>query len=511
MLEYMIPEGTDTAEARRLLTGKGEADLRKQGAALFDSLKAINAECRIVDDSGAETGFDYQKSGKLSGTDSDRNAQLMRMTAERRAIREELRERADRALIAHEIDSPLPSAGNAYTDREQPPTASLPAVNPNLPARYQIEAQVESLVGNHVQALLDQSGSGAGFDSAKGGRPFLETHRSITVPGLTLDAVLGTQFGHPRATMTQVGTGGAVATGYKPFTYRDLREALMTSQINNYTGMLQRRSTEGQLKINYLQENAQTLNAGVAGTAVGATGEAVASTESNFTVTEQDVNLRKIATHMEFSIEELRSRSDFVGFMTTRLARAVANRLEIQLVKGNNNASNSGQLHGLVTYEAGAAQGANTIGVDEIEKKISSMENVMGQMATGILMEHTGITSIRTWHVSTTTGQAQDLRYIFAHPSDRGPMVLWDVPVVKVPVLDANDVIVVDTMPIICYDDGNAMEVRFTDSHGSNFIADVMTANTHVWANAAYTRHVPGSAPLNHKYVERITGFALTK
>ena len=510
MLEYMVPLGTDTAAARRLLAGKGEADLRKQGATLYDSLRNINAECRILDAQGNETHFDVMKSKHLNGSASDRQGQLMRMTAERRAIREELRERADRALVAHEIDSPLPTADTG----EAPPTATLPSsVNTSLsiPGHELLQANLESLVGNHVMGLLDQSGTGAGFDAAKGGRPFLETHRSIRVPGMTLDAVLGTQFGHPRATMTQVGTGGAVATGYKPFTYRDLREALMTSQINNYTGMLQRRSTEGQLKVNYLQENAQTLNAGVAGTAVGATGEAVASTESSFTVTEQDVNLRKIATHMEFSVEEMRSRSDFIGFMTTRLNRAVANRLEIQLVKGNNNASDSGQLHGLVIYEAGGAQGANTVGVDEIEKKISSMENVMGQMATGILMEHTGITQIRTWHVSTTTGQPQDLRYIYAHPSDRGPMVLWDVPVVKVPVLDANDVIVVDTMPIICYDDGNAMEVRFTDSHGSNFIADVMTANTHVWAQAAYTRHVPGSAPLNHKYVERITGFALTR
>ena len=235
-----------------LLTGKGEGDLRKQGAVLFDTLKRINSECRVINDKGEETGFDYQKTSELTGTDSDRNAQLMRMTAERKAIRQEIAERADRAAIRQEIEMPLPARGRQRLHGRRPGQSGAAAtqVSPiSLPPQLAMEYAVESFIGNYVQALLDQSGTGAGFDPVKGARPFLETHKSLTIPGLTLDAALGAHVGHPRAaTLTQVGG----TAGYKPFSYRDLREAILTQQINSYTGMLQRRSTEGQIKVNYL-------------------------------------------------------------------------------------------------------------------------------------------------------------------------------------------------------------------------------------------------------------------
>ena len=206
--------------------------------------------------------------------------------------------------------------------------------------------------------------------------------------------------------------------------------------------------------MNYLQENAQNFNAAVVSTGQPA-GNAEAPTtgfaESDFTVSEQSLDLRKIATRMEFSAEELRSRDDFVSFLTTRIVRAVANELENQLVTGNNNGSNSGQLHGLNTY-AGSGTALTSgvsggIGLDAIEDKISSIENVNDQLATGILMERTGITAMRTWHVNT--GANADRRYVLGDPTARGPLVLWDVPVVKVPRLTASDVFVLDSMPIV--------------------------------------------------------------
>ena len=501
MLEYLIPEGTDTAEARRLLTQKGEADLRAQGASLFDTLKHINDECKVTNEKGEEVGFDYQASEKLSGSDSDRNAQLMRMTAERKAIRQELAERADRSAVRDEIASVLPSEGNAYGDGG--PIALPGATGVNLPTYMQLEVQMESLVGNHVQALLDESGSGAGFDSAKGARPFLENHKTFSVPGLTLDAILGSEFGHPRSQMTQ-GTGG---TGYKPFSYRDLREALMTSQINSYTGMLERRSTDGQLKVNYLQETAQTFAA--SNVAEGGEGG-----ESNFTVAEATVDLKKISTYMQFSAEELRSRNDFVGFLTTRIVRAVANRLEQQLIKGTNL---NNQLDGLETeYPATTGAQGNTltagaIGLDRIEQDISEIENVAGQQVTSILMEKGGITAMRTWHVDPGA-TPNDLRYIIGDPRARGPLVLWDVPVVRVPSLTADVVFTMDSMPVVVYDRGEAMTVRFSDSHGDNFTKDVWAAVSSVWAQVAYTRATPATPALTSAaYIRRLSGFANVK
>ena len=279
----------------------------------------------------------------------------------------------------------------------------------------------------------------------------------------------------------------------------------MTSQINTYTGMLQRRSTDGQLKVNYLKENAQTFS-------VAKVAEAGAATESTFNVAEASVDLRKLATYMPFSAEELRSRNDFVGFLTTRIVRAVANELESQLISGTNVAP---QLLGLEVHvpEGTTGLSAGDVGLDVIEENISKTENVGGQQVTAILMEKTGITAMRTWHVNPGAANAPpvDARYVIGDPRQRGPLVLWDVPVVRVPSLSDGVVFTVDSMPIVLYDRGESMEVRFSDSHAANFISDVWVAVCSTWAQQEFTRFAPavGSGTKTAAaYIRRISDFA---
>ena len=289
MLEYLIPEGTDTADARRLLTQKGEADLRAQGATLFDTLKRINGECRGRE--RCRRGDRVRLSEVVRNspeTDADRNAQLMRMTAERKAIRRGTHGAGRQGRDPQrDRDRPARRGQCLHGRRAERATRGDRDHASDLHAVGSPDGRAWS--GITSRRCSTRGGSGAGFDPSKGARPFLENHKTFAVPGLTLDAILGAEFGHPRSQMTQ----GSSGTGYKPFSYRDLREALMTSQINSYTGMLERRSTDGQLKVNYLQETAQTMGA----TNVG---EGAQGGESNFTVAEASVDLRKISTFMQF-------------------------------------------------------------------------------------------------------------------------------------------------------------------------------------------------------------------
>ena len=484
MLEYLIPPDADTSEARRQLSLKGEAQLRQQDRSLLASLKRINSQCRIVTD-GRETGFDWMRAEGLDGDAAAREAAVLRMASERKAIREELQTRQSRDIVQREVETPVVP--------ERTATGESPA------------SRMESLIGDRVHALLEQSGPGAGF-TPQGGRQFLETHPDFKVPGMTLSSILVAQHGHPRAaTMTQ---GGATTEGYKPFNHRDLMAGLMAREITNYTGLLQKRSTGGLVKLEYQRESQQDLDAGVT-TETGS----FATHESDFTVDVEELSLRKVSTTANFSAEQMRGASSFVEFLTTRLQRAVANRVEAQLITGNNNAGSpaSGQLHGLNTYAgAGTAMTAGEFGLDEIEKALSNMEDVAGQMASACLMGKDEISALRRWHVSPQAA-TRDLQYIIGFPSGTQPLLVWGVPIVRVPSLTSGDVYLVDSIPIILHEDGEDMKLRFTDAHGTHFTSDVWSANASAWCNAAYSRVVPTTGALNAPYVTRITGWEVIK
>ena len=206
-----------------------------------------------------------------------------------------------------------------------------------------------------------------------------------------------------------------------------------------------------------------------------------------------------------------------MGFLTTRIVRAVANRLESQLVKGNGTAPNLDGLESEYPATTGA-QGntltANQVGLDRIEQDISEIENVEGQQVTSILMEKGGITAMRTWHINDGGASAPpvDARYVIGDPRARGPLVLWDVPVVRVPSLSDDVVFTMDSMPVVVYDRGEPMSVRFSDSHSDNFTKDVWAAVSSVWAQVAYTRATPATPELTSAaYIRRLSGFANVK
>ena len=226
-------------------------DLEKQHSVLFSSLSRINKDCKEKDDKGNYTGkFDYSKSSELTGEPSDRHAQAMRMVAEKSAIRDELRERKDRQLIQNEIEF----GETAYQDDNQKRQSDRNAETTAI-ATVSPETRVENLIGNHVMTLLDDSGAGAGFDPVKGGNDFIETHKKMEIPHLTLPLLVQSYFGSVRQEVMTIGS--STTEGYTPFSFRDLTEAILSRKINSYTPMLPRMSTNGQLKVNYIAETAQ--------------------------------------------------------------------------------------------------------------------------------------------------------------------------------------------------------------------------------------------------------------
>ena len=299
------------------------------------------------------------------------------------------------------------------------------------------------------------------------------------------------------ASLTEGGTGA----GVHPYPYQDTRTALMNREIIAYTGLLQRRSTGGVHDFQYLQEDGQNLNAGR--TTENPTADFV---EADFQINRKSDVLRKIASSMSFTVEQMMSVDNLINFVTVRLVRAVANQLESDLISGNDNNANSNQIRGIENYEAGTALSQDVVGYDEIHNRIQEMEDVDGNRATVILMRGNAIHIIRTFHVSVAQSNP-DYRYIMGGPDSKGPLMLWDVPVLKVPKLTDGTVFVIDPAPIVLYDDGSAMTVGFSENHGSNFLRDRWVAKTSVYAQQVFSKFVPSTGNLAKKYVQRITGF----
>ena len=357
--EFMIPDGTDVKAAKALLAGKAEDALRKQSDTLLGKLTNIRAEGRIEGEGEAPDTFDWQRCTDLNGSDGDRRGTAMRMRAERKAIRDEIAERTDRALIEAEIEFGNASTGNAYTDAPQGQRLPVPVTN--------IEVSRPQAILNIVQAsvnaaLTEHGGEAGNYDL------LFRSRRKLTLEGLQANNLLEGGFGvigNPQAaTMTQ----GGQDAGFHPFSYRDLEVRLMTRQINNYTGILQRRSTMGQNVVNYLQEDDRTDDG-----SSSKENPAAAPADIDFHVNEKTANLRKIAVKAKFTKEELFSGPQFLPLLTERLMWAAEDKLETQLISGTD-AGDPAQLRGINTQFAGAAQTADSYLVDDIETKIAITE-----------------------------------------------------------------------------------------------------------------------------------------
>ena len=503
MLQFMIPEETEVANYARFLSGKSESDLRKQSKELRAGLQKIEEDCRILDDNGNEVGFDWMKTDALNGaTASDREAEALRMTAERRAIRNQLDYVVMRERAKREIESNDPVLGNAYGDMHQTGETQLEDFGKPTMASY--EAKAAETMFQLAKAVSTGSGpiSSQTVSLAPALEDYLRANQRIKFDGLNVGnlvksafgTISGLQLAPQAATLVEKDSTSA---GFHPYPYQDTRVALMSREIIAYSGVIQRRSTGNVHDFQYLQEDAQTLNAGNT-----TENPAADFPESDFTVNKKTDTMRKIASLMTFTTEQMGSVDNLIFFVTTRLIRAVANKLESDLINGNNNGGNpkSEEIRGLTNFEAGTNQASTTFGYDEIHKRIMDMEDVEGQTASVILMRGDNIHQIKTLHVGSADG-----RYIMGGPDTKGPNVLWDIPVLKVPKLPANTVFVIDPAPIVFYDDGRAMTITFDPNY--KFARDVWAAKTSIWGQQVFTKHVPTSGNLAKKYIQRINNF----
>ena len=511
----LTPDASTKKEMFGLLRQKSDGELAKHISSVQGEMSAIQKECTTTDSNG-NTVIDYTLSKKLTGSREERYAQLKRMAGEVSAAKDVRIELATEAEIANAIRSPEAIDTNAFTDQNPTSANRIEIVKPQsaLERMSLSTYKLEEIAARKIYSLLKSQSSGSGNLSSQNVsmgpqalKSFMLANRCIELEGITTDAIIAANCGGMAGTLAEnrfdvfsadMGSGTGTTAGYKPLTWQDMNVALMNREIIAYTGLLQRRSTDGRIEIEYLQETNKN-------NAAGATKEKPANPfpQSDFKVEKATDSLRKIATSADFTVEQMQTVPRFISFLTDRLVEFIGSKLEEHLITGDNNNSNSNEIRGLTAYKAGTdmATTAKHFGYDEIRNRMATMEDVVNQRAVAILMQGSLIAAIQTLHVGATDG-----RYIMGGPANRGPMTLWDVPVVKTPQVPADTVFLVDTRPIVLFDNGYPMQIEFTDSDASKFKTDEWTAKTSIYAQQVFTRNL-GNAPYNKDYVDRINSF----
>lgn len=184
--------------------------------------------------------------------------------------------------------------------------------------------------------------------------------------------------------------------------------------------------TISQAAVPYMEETTRTHAAAEAA-------EGAAFAESTFVFTQRSVSVQKIADSLPITDEQLEDVAFIEGYVNSRLAYGVRQRLDGQAMNGNGTAPN---LRGIL----------NTAGIQTRARGADPVMDALYKAMTGIRV--TG-RALPTHHV-IHPNDWQDIRltrtadgiYIFGSPMEAGPERLWGLPVVQNEVIAENTALV---------------------------------------------------------------------
>ncbi len=184
----------------------------------------------------------------------------------------------------------------------------------------------------------------------------------------------------------------------------------------------------GMSTVLYMEETTATFNAAEAA-------EGAAYGEDAFVVAEQSSEVRKIASHIPITDEQLEDVPMVRGYLNQRLTFGLRQRLDNQIIKGNGTAPN---LEGIenVTGIQTQAKGADPV-PDAIYKALTKVRVTGRAFPSHVLMHQNDWQGIRLLRTA-------DGIYIWGSPAEAGVERIWGLPVVQSDVLSEGTGIVGD-------------------------------------------------------------------
>ena len=170
----------------------------------------------------------------------------------------------------------------------------------------------------------------------------------------------------------------------------------------------------GQDQIVYMEETTRTHNA-------GEIGEGATFPESQFALTEQTSPVRKVATSIPVTDEQLEDVAQAEGFLNNRLTFGLRQRLDAQVLVGNGTAPN---LTGIKNTAGIQSQAKGTDNVPDAIHKLLTKIRLNGRaQPTHTVMHPNDWQALRLLRDSNGA-------YLWGPPSDQGEPRIWGLPIV---------------------------------------------------------------------------------
>jgi len=212
--------------------------------------------------------------------------------------------------------------------------------------------------------------------------------------------------------------------------------------------------TTGQAAVVYMEETTFTNTA-------AEVAEGITSADSVLALTERSSTVRKIASWIPVTDEQLEDVAQVQGYINNRLTFMLRQRLDGQVLIGDGVAPN---LMGLCNIVGVQSQALGADPVPDAVYKAMTLVRVTGRAQPGAVVMHPndwqGVRLLRT----------ADGIYIWGSPSEAGPERIWGLPVVQSDGITENTGLVGDFANCCELAARRGIEIQVSNSHDTYFI-----------------------------------------
>ena len=222
----------------------------------------------------------------------------------------------------------------------------------------------------------------------------------------------------------------------------------------------------------FMEETTYTANA-------SEKAEATAAGEATLALTERTRIARRIPVFLPVSDEQMADVAEAEGYVNDRLGLMVLQRLAQQCLRGNGTAPN---ILGTTAVTGIQTQGKGTEPTPDAFYKLFTDIRSDGQAEPSVAFVHPN-----DWQTIRLLKTADGI-YIWGSPSEAGPERIWGVPVVQTTFVAENTAVSGDYANHASLRMRQGLEIRVSDSHGTNFIAGVLAVRATVRAAMVHYR-----------------------
>lgn len=213
-------------------------------------------------------------------------------------------------------------------------------------------------------------------------------------------------------------------------------------------------TTTSQNAVVYMEET--TFTNAAAETAEGGT-----YAESALALTEQTSAIRKIATFIPITDEQLQDAPQAAGYVNNRLAFMLFQRLDGQILVGNGTAPNLRGFLNVAGIQTQAKAADPT--PDAVYKALTKIRVTGRAMPSGVVFHPTNWQDVKLLRTA-------DGIYIWGSPSEAGPDRIWGLPVAQSDAITLGTALAGDFANFTELSVRRGVDVQVSNSHGTFFV-----------------------------------------